>query len=255
VARPVPIFAQSGDERVTNADKMILKRVDVMPHGLINNVAKKLGPNGELFLDYVRWLKRRVHQLAGDDYQPALHFDVYGTVGLAFDDDIERMADYLGELEGVAAPWELHVECPMIADSKQRQISEMRKLRTALLRKGIGVWIVADEWCNTLEEIVEFVEEEAADMVQIKTPDLGGINNSIEATLYAKREGVGAYLGGSSNETDRSAQISVHVAIATQPDQMLAKPGMGVDEGLMIVHNEMHRVLALLQHRSRAGSV
>ena len=32
--------------------------------------------------------------------------------------------------------------------------------------------------------------------------------------------------------------------MATQPDQILAKPGMGVDEGYMIVYNEMQRVLA-----------
>ena len=29
------------------------------------------------------------------------------------------------------------------------------------------------------------------------------------------------------------------------PDQILAKPGMGVDEGVMIVYNEMQRILAL----------
>ena len=34
-------------------------------------------------------------------------------------------------------------------------------------------------------------------------------------------------------------------AMATQPDQILAKPGMGVDEGYMIVYNEMQRILAL----------
>jgi len=30
-----------------------------------------------------------------------------------------------------------------------------------------------------------------------------------------------------------------------KPDQILAKPGMGVDEGVMIVYNEMQRILAL----------
>jgi methylaspartate ammonia-lyase len=33
--------------------------------------------------------------------------------------------------------------------------------------------------------------------------------------------------------------------MATRPDQILAKPGMGVDEGFMIVVNEMSRILAL----------
>jgi methylaspartate ammonia-lyase len=249
VARPVPIFAQSGDERRRNVDKMILKRVDVLPHGLINNVRTKLGQDGELLLDFVRWIKSRVSQLAGQGYNPTLHFDVYGTIGLAFGGDTERMADYIGTLRDAAAPWALQIECPMLADSKQSQIRAMRALRDALRRKAIGTLIVVDEWCNTLEDIADFVSEDAVDMVQIKTPSLGGINNSIEAVLYTKTKGVAAYLGGTCNETDRSAQVSVHVAIATQPRQMLAKPGMGVDEGLMIVHNEMQRTLALLGMR------
>jgi methylaspartate ammonia-lyase len=37
----------------------------------------------------------------------------------------------------------------------------------------------------------------------------------------------------------------VHVALATGADQLLAKPGMGVDEGLSIVTNEMARTLRL----------
>jgi methylaspartate ammonia-lyase len=41
--RPVPVFAQSGDDRYDNVDKMILKGVDVLPHGLINSRRAKLG--------------------------------------------------------------------------------------------------------------------------------------------------------------------------------------------------------------------
>ena len=80
---------------------------------------------------------------------------------------------------------------------------------------------------------------------QIKTPDLGGINNSIEAVLYCRENGMGAYLGGTCNENNRSAEVCAHVAMATHPKQYLAKPGMGVDEGYMIVFNEMSRILAL----------
>ncbi len=88
-------------------------------------------------------------------------------------------------------------------------------------------------------------DAKAGHMVQIKTPDLGGVNNTIEAVLYCKEKGIGAYQGGTCNETDRSAQVCVQCAMATQPDQILAKPGMGVDEGFMIVYNEMERILAL----------
>jgi methylaspartate ammonia-lyase len=90
----------------------------------------------------------------------------------------------------------------------------------------------------------------AGHMIQIKTPDLGGINNSIEAVLYCKQHGIGAYLGGTCNETARSAEICAHIAMGTQPTQILAKPGMGVDEGYMIVFNEINRILAI--HSAKA---
>ena len=41
---PVPLYAQTGDDRYGNAEKMIIKGVDVLPHGLINNVAGEVRP-------------------------------------------------------------------------------------------------------------------------------------------------------------------------------------------------------------------
>lgn len=244
--RPVPIFAQTGDDRFINADKMILKGVDVFPHGLINNIKTKLGNDGEKLLEYVRWLKNRVEELKPrEDYQPVLHIDVYGTIGLAFNHDEERILDYLSRLSKAAHPLKLRIEGPVDMEEREAQIEKMALLRSLIDRRGVEVEIVADEWCNTLEDIKLFAERGAGHMVQIKTPDLGGINNSIEAVLYCKSRKIGAYLGGTCNETDRSAQICVHVAMATGPDQMLAKPGMGMDEGYMIVFNEMSRILVL----------
>ncbi len=245
---PVPIFAQSGDDRYTNADKMIIKRADVLPHALINNVSK-LGKQGEKLIEYINWLKERIYQIAGDDYKPIFHIDVYGTIGEAFDGDICAITDYFEKLEEAASPFTLRIEGPIDAGSKYEQLKQLKKLRESLKGRNIKVEIVADEWCNTLEDIKEFVDEGAADMIQIKTPDLGGINNTIEAVLYCKEHKIGAYQGGTCNETDRSAQICTDIALATRPCQILAKPGMGVDEGLMIVYNEMNRVLALLKSK------
>ncbi|MDR3601036.1 MAG: methylaspartate ammonia-lyase [Desulfosporosinus sp.] len=249
VLEPIPIFTQTGDDRYDNADKAIIKRAGVLPHALINNVETKLGKHGELLMEYVEWLRNRIMMLGGDDYRPVMHIDVYGTIGVAFGDSMERMVDYLARLEKVAAPLHLRIEGPMDAGSVEGQIEQLKALRVALKVRGVKVEIVADEWCNTYEDIVKFVDEQAADMVQIKTPDLGGIQNTIEAVLYARKYGVGAYVGGSCNETDAGGRTAVHVALATRPDQMLAKPGMGVDEGYMIVHNEMSRTLAVLKYR------
>jgi methylaspartate ammonia-lyase len=46
--------------------------------------------------------------------------------------------------------------------------------------------------------------------------------------------------------------VSAHIAMACGAVQVLAKPGMGVDEGMMIVGNEMARVAALIDARGRA---
>ncbi|NLB44279.1 MAG: methylaspartate ammonia-lyase [Clostridiaceae bacterium] len=249
VARPVPIFTQSGDDRYTNADKMILKQAQVLPHGLINQVRGKLGEHGEDLLAYVAWLSNRIQELRPDDqYRPVLHLDVYGTIGLVFGPDNDRaIVAYLERLTEAARPFHLRIEGPVDLEERGRQIDAMQRLTRRVDERGIPVELVADEWCNTLEDIRLFAREKAGHMIQSKTPDLGGIANCVEAVRCCRRSGVGAYLGGTCNETDRSAQVCVHVAMAARPDQMLAKPGMGVDEGYMIVYNEMQRILALLQ--------
>jgi methylaspartate ammonia-lyase len=80
------------------------------------------------------------------------------------------------------------------------------------------------------------------------------VNNTIEALLHVGRSGLEAYCGGTCNETDRSAQVCAHIAMACGAAQVLAKPGMGVDEGMMIVGNEMARVAALVAARRTAAA-
>ncbi|MEG1411312.1 MAG: methylaspartate ammonia-lyase, partial [Terrisporobacter sp.] len=243
----VPIFTQSGDSRYDNSDKMIIKEAQVLPHALINNVEGKLGLKGEKLEEYLAWLRDRIIKLRDDEsYSPVIHIDVYGTIGVAFgNDNYEDMANYIGKLEQIAKPFKLRIEGPMDVEDREKQMLALKNLTATLDEKNIQVELVADEWCNTLEDIKYFADNKAGHMVQIKTPDLGGINNIVEAVLYCKEKGIGAYQGGTCNETDRSAQVCTHIAMATKPDQILAKPGMGVDEGYMIVFNEMQRILAL----------
>ena len=246
--KPIPVFTQSGDARYDNADKMIIKGAQVLPHALINNVKDKLGEKGEKLAEYVAWLRDRILQYRTDEsYAPVMHIDCYGTIGAVFgNNNYTAMADYIEELGRIAKPFLLRIEGPMDCDStREAQIEALSGLTAELDRRGCDVELVADEWCNTLEDIKLFADAKAGHMVQIKTPDLGGVNNTIEAVLYCKEKGIGAYQGGTCNETDRSAQVCVNCAMATQPVQILAKPGMGVDEGFMIVYNEMERILAL----------
>ena len=250
--KPIPIFTQSGDDRYSNADKMIIKGAQVLPHALINNVEEKLGRNGEKLADYVAWLRDRILAFRQDEnYNPVLHIDCYGTIGAVYgNNNYTAMADYLAKLEEIAKPFHLRIEGPMDCDcDRTTQLEALAGLTAELDRRGINVELVADEWCNTLEDIKLFADHKAGHMVQIKTPDLGGINNTIEAVLYCKEKGIGAYQGGTCNETDRSCHVCVHAAMATQPVQILAKPGMGVDEGFMLTYNEMQRIIAIRKAR------
>jgi len=255
-AAPVPIFGQTGDARYEHADKMILKRVDALPHGLINSVDEKLGRDGQKLREYVRWLARRIRELVPDpDYLPALHIDVYGTIGLVFANDAGRVADYLASLGREAGPFPLYIEGPVDMEGKEPQIVALRAIREGRERLGSPGKGGADEWCNTLEDVVEFTDAKACHMVQIKTPDLGGIQDIVDSVLYCRAHGMEAYQGGTCNETEVSAQCCVHLAMAAHPDRMLAKPGMGFDEGFTVTRNEMERIRAVLLARGvRAGT-
>lgn len=243
---PIPLYTQSGDRRRENSEKMILKGVDRFPHGLFNNV-EKIGEDGERLIEFISWLRNRVEELGLPDYEPTFHVDVYGTIGDLFGPPYDRpeVIDVFHNLEQAAGGYDLQVEGPMDAGSRVDQIRAMSDLRDGLSEAGVGVDIVADEWCDTLDDVRAFVDAGAADIVQVKTPDLGGIQRSAEAVCYANGTDVEAYLGGSCAETDVSARASAHVALATKPIQVLAKPGMGVDEGITIVRNEMLRTIAL----------
>ncbi|RKD97256.1 methylaspartate ammonia-lyase [Halopiger aswanensis] len=249
---PVPVFGQSGDDRYTNAEKMFVKRVPVLPHGLINS-REKIGADGETLLEYVEWLGKRSQELGPDDYEPRFHIDVYGMIGELFGPPYDRVevVDYFADLEAAAAPYPIQIEGPMDAGGRAEQIHAMVELREGLADAGVGVDIVADEWCNTLEDVRAFVDAGAADLVQVKTPDLGGVQRSGRAVRYCEGTDTRAYLGGTCNETETSARACAHVALATDAAQVLAKPGMGFDEGYMIVENEMRRTVARRERAQR----
>jgi methylaspartate ammonia-lyase len=253
--KPVPMLASCLTHDYDQIDRMIMKRAELLPHSSFHVAERDLGRDGGRLLEYGQRLAQRVRDLGGDDYRPRIHLDVYGTIGELFEMNIPAITDYLGRLKAAVAPLDLLVETPVLTDSKAAQIAAFRALRRSLKQAGHAVAIIADEWCNTLEDIKEFTDSGATDYAQIKTPDLGGIGNTIEAILYCRRAGVGSYVGGSGNETDHSARISAQVALACQADFLLSKPGFGGDEGIMIAANEMARTLALIGAREPPSPV
>ena len=251
IPEAVPVFGQSGDDRYTAVDKMIIKEADVLPHALINNIDEKLGRNGELLKEYIRWLSARIRKLRDNEtYSPVIHIDVYGTIGIIFDSNPVKVAEYLASLEKDAGGFSLYIEGPVDMEAKAPQMEALKEIREHLKKLSSPVKIVADEWCNTLEDIRDFTDTQCCDMVQIKTPDLGSIHNVVESIIYCRNNNMESYQGGTCNETDISARSCVHLALAARAERILAKPGMGFDEGFAIVKNEMQRTIDIIRNRN-----
>ena len=255
VPEAVPLFAQSGDDRRDAVDKMLLKRVPVLPHGLIN-APSKFGRHGDTFVEYVRWIAGRAGAFGVAEDALTIHIDLYGMGTVEFGDDEDALVACLRRAESAARPFRLQIETPVDAGSTNAQCATLRRLRDRLESLGSRVRLVADEWCNTLDEIERFARERAGHMIQIKMPDVGRIQDSVRAVLACRRHGMAAYLGGSCAETELSAAVAVHIAVATQADMLLAKPAMDVDAALTIVGNEQSRLLVdLAGRRNRVPAV
>jgi methylaspartate ammonia-lyase len=246
----IPILASCHKDDHGQLDRVILKRVELLPHASFQIVSEHVGLQGEKLAAFVRRVATRCKEIGDADYNPRIHVDLYGTLGELFEMKVEAIAEYLGRLRNESGSYKLLVESPMIAKTQEEQIEKFAALKKLLAQQGTDVGLIADEWCNTLPDIRLFAQAKASDFVQIKTPDLGSIHNTIEAVLFCKENGMGACLGGTANETDHSTRISCHMGLACRPDFMLSKPGLGADEALMIQTNEMARTLAILESRA-----
>lgn len=238
IAEPCPLLGSCGGSWHENVDKAILRRLPYFPQTAMVRMDQLDG-----LREYAAWIVRRIGELATPDFKPTLHYDLHGLLSHRTGPDLDRAVAYLRGIEEASAPYPVLFEDPLDAGERESQVRLMRDLRNALRRAGSNIKLIADEWCNTLEDVRHFVDSECCDLIQVKMPDLGGVHNTIEAAIACNRGGVGVYLGGSCNETDVSARVSAHIALAVRPTELLAKPGLGVDEGVMIVTNEMARAI------------
>jgi methylaspartate ammonia-lyase len=248
-AQPIGILASCHRGDSLQLDRIIMKQAAALPHASFT-LARDLGPDGQALMDYAASIAQRIREVGAPGYHPHMHLDLYGTLGDLFGSDLDGLTDFLERLGNAAGPFDVMIESPVIAASRGAQIEALGRIKSGLRARASTVRLIADEWCNTLEDTRVFAEAGACDLVQVKTPDLGGINNSIEAVLLCHANGMGCCLGGTANETDLSARITAQIALATGPDFVMSKPGIGADEGMMILTNEMLRTIALIAHRA-----
>ena len=190
--KPIPIFTQSGDDRYDNSDKMIIKGAAVLPHALINNVETKLGTHGEKLADYVVWLRNRIlEHRSNENYNPVLHIDCYGTIGQIFgNNNYKKMADYIEQLGKLAKPFHLRIEGPMDCDcDRETQIEALAGLTAEIDRRGCDVELVADEWCNTLEDIKLFADAQGRPYGADQDPRSGRREQHHRSRALLRKEG------------------------------------------------------------------
>lgn len=243
VARPsrTPGLAGScGGEWEHNVDKAIARRLAMFPQSAIQTRTEC-----ERLPEYVRWIRGRLRRLADNDYRPDLHFDFHAALGRAYDNDLGKIGSYLGTIVDLAKPSRVYFEDPLLSRTADEALERMAGLRACIEEMGLDCGLIADEWANAPGGVRKFAFARAAHAIQIKMPDNGSLVNTIEAIRTCQENEILAYLGGSCNETDISARTTVHVGVAFGAWRMLTKPGLGFDEGVMIMTNEMNRVLAL----------
>ncbi|MCK7490602.1 MAG: hypothetical protein MZW92_01580 [Comamonadaceae bacterium] len=141
---------------------MILKGVDVLPHALINNVDEKLGRDGEKLREYVALAGPAGSGAVRPDpaYRPTLHIDVYGTIGADLRPERPARSPITWPpSEADAGEFPLYIEGPVDAEEKRRadRAARRRSERPAGAAAS-AVKIVADEWCNTYEDVRDFTD-------------------------------------------------------------------------------------------------
>src|SRR5262249_61937798 len=125
------ILASSHKEDVQMIDRMILKRVELLPHASFQQVERDIGLEGEKLIAYASGIVERIREIGDSDYRPRIHLDVYGTIGELFGGDIDAIVVYLGELEAAVRPHELLLESFIIAASPEGQIEAVHGFRSS----------------------------------------------------------------------------------------------------------------------------
>jgi len=241
---PCDLLGSCGGSWHENVDKAILRKLPFFPQTAMVRTDQL-----DALPEYAGWIARRVREIGAPGFTPTLHYDLHGLLSQQVGDDLDKAVAYLRRVEEASAPYLVLFEDPLDAGERTAQVKLMGRLRQALRQAGSRIRLIADEWCNTREDVQYFVDQQCCDLIQIKMPDLGGVDNTVEACMACADGGVEVYLGGSCNETDVSARVASHVALAVRPTEFLGKPGLGLDEGLMIVTNEMERAIRAYRNR------
>ena len=71
------------------------------------------------------------------------------------------MQNYLVSLEKAAKPFKLRIEGPVDTGDREGTMRYLKALTQFIDENNLSIEIVADEWCNTLEDIKYFADNKS----------------------------------------------------------------------------------------------
>lgn len=236
--KPIPLHGSSGADFGATVDRMLARNLSFLPQGQFENLTDQIGQGGVKLLAWIRDFKQRAARFK---YTPTMTLDFHGALDVVFAKDDGKIADFIVAMAKEAFPHALHVESPIVGASLQDHSNRFAAIRAQVKKLSPATKLVADEWANEVSDIESLIKSAAVDGIHIKMPDTGALSECAAAVQACKTAGIFALLGGSCTETDIGARASAHLALATQPDALLVKPGMGFDESFAMLFNEMAR--------------
>ncbi|TGV44313.1 methylaspartate ammonia-lyase, partial [Mesorhizobium sp. M2D.F.Ca.ET.160.01.1.1] len=78
--------------------------------------------DGHTFMDFVKWVATRTHEIGRQGYHPVLHFDVYGWIGQEIGLQPQSIADFICKVADTVPGFALNIESPADFGSTQAQI-------------------------------------------------------------------------------------------------------------------------------------
>lgn len=196
--------------------------------------------------DEVKKIKAQLETLGDPSYHPTFHFDLHGMLGAQFGEDFSGLCKYLLEVEEICKPYPLRLEGPFLARDLLNQIHLFARLREVLESRGSRLELVADEWAGNLEQIHQWIHHGAAHGIHIKVPGMGSLSASLEAVELCRNAGIFSLIGG--KHTEKSARITLHLAMASQADWFVVDPSVHPSEPFQWIHEETDRILTSAAH-------
>jgi methylaspartate ammonia-lyase len=239
----IPLHGSSGSDFDGSVDRMLARGIRYLPQGQFENLEAQIGPDASALKDWIAGFKTKAARF---NSQPALTLDFHGALDVICNQDTDAVARLILSLAAAASPHPLHVESPIVGATFSEHSDKLAKIRSIVRQNSPTTKIVADEWANEVGDIELLIKSGAVDGIHIKMPDTGMLSENAQAVKLCKDHGVFALLGGSCTETDTGAELSAHLALATKPDALLVKPGVGFDESYAFLTNTMARAISIM---------